>query len=61
MGFRTTLVFESTVTLVPFSLLASELSFASEEKKNKVWYNMQYMSYNHLTDFLSTKLPAQYR
>lgn len=33
MGFQTALVVESTVTLVPFSLLASELSFASEEKK----------------------------
>lgn len=33
MGFQTALVVESTVTLVPFSLLASELSFASGEKK----------------------------
>lgn len=45
MGFSATLLFEST-TLVPVSLFASE---CLRGKKPKVWYNMQYMSYNHLT------------
>lgn len=58
MGFQATLLFENTMTLVSVSLLASQLSFASEEKEIKVCYNMQYMSYNHLTDFLRAKLPA---
>lgn len=53
------LYFRAQVTPVPISLLPSELTFASDGKKKKK-NNMQYMSYDHLTDLFTAKLPAQY-